>query len=603
MRRFKLLVGVGWLWFSLLWIVPNVGARDGTAVVTDAVTGILERLQRELPADQLVGLTVPQVEAFLNPAEREVLGARYIQLRVNVPVVVTIAQDARLGDDPFWLRERGFETAGGKVRLGTREYKVWTKAFAAGAIGLGVPSLSGHGSHYLAFLRPQEAGRVLKVTQLRPTDLAVAPFVAGVAPYVDQDVRWTNIPSELEGQLLVRMASNRVKLARLISLFYNTEYPATNRADQVLLTWSGDPRTTQTIQWRTSPAIQRGVARYQLKSDGADFNRLFTRSKPARTERLETRRLLNDPQINRHTVELKGLQPASTYLYSVGDGTDAGWTAPAEFTTAPAAAVSFSFVYMGDAQSGLDQWGRLLRHAYQAQPEAAFYLMAGDLVDRGDGRWNWDSLFANAKGVFDRQPLVPVIGNHECQGGEPELYLAQFTLPRNGPRGVTPGRAYAFEYSNAKFVVLDSNLEPATQTKWLERQLADRRPVWKFVSYHHPFYSAGANRDNAALRQAWEPLFDKYQVDLALEGHDHVYLRTYPMHDQRRAASPREGTVHVISVSGTKLYDLPEHDYTEVGFSKIPTYQVLDIQVNGSRLVYRARDVDGTIRDEFVIEK
>ena len=75
------------------------------------------------------------------------------------------------------------------------------------------------------------------------------------------------------------------------------------------------------------------------------------------------------------------------------------------------------------------------------------------------------------------------------------------------------------------------------------------------------------------------------------------------MRDQKWVATAKDGTVYVISVSGTKHYDQAAHDYTEVGFTKVSTYQVLDIQINGNRLVYRAHDLDGKVRDEFVIEK
>ena len=37
--------------------------------------------------------------------------------------------------------------------------------------------------------------------------------------------------------------------------------------------------------------------------------------------------------------------------------------------------------------------------------------------------------------------------------------------------------------------------------------------------------------------------------------------------------------------------------------TNVSTYQVLDIQVSGDRLVYRAYDIDGRLRDELVIEK
>ena len=37
--------------------------------------------------------------------------------------------------------------------------------------------------------------------------------------------------------------------------------------------------------------------------------------------------------------------------------------------------------------------------------------------------------------------------------------------------------------------------------------------------------------------------------------------------------------------------------------TNVSTYQALDIQISGNRLVYRAYDIDGKLRDDFVIEK
>jgi hypothetical protein len=607
---------------AALAVLP-VQAHDGShASVHDTVAGIISRMQRELKGDQLVGLTVPQVEALLTPREREVLGTAHLRFRVNVPVVVTILRDTSLGEEPFWLRERGFKATGLKVRFSKYEFDVWEKAFPAGEIGLGIHNLTGHGTHYLVLLKPQKNGQVLKVTELYPGHLRTAPFRAGVEPYVDQVTRLSPVPPEFEGQLLVQTDSDSEEDARLVTLFSRTQYPASDHADHVVLTWSDDPRTTQAIQWRTSRRIKHGVIRYWPRAAGAV--QLVSRAtnlpsaaatsgqegateplvKRASSKALSTPTLINDPTIERHTVVLRGLKPATTYIYSVGDGTADGWTEPAEFTTAPARAVPFSFIYMGDAQNGLDRWGVLLHNAFRSRPDAAFYLLAGDLVNRGAERWDWDSFFENSKGVFDRRQLVPVLGNHEYQGGrEPSLYLAQFTLPRNGPRNIPSERAYAFEYSNAKFIILDSNLNPAKQSAWLERELANTKALWKLVSYHHPAYSSGGNRDNPEVRNCWTPIFDKYHVDLALQGHDHAYLRTYPMRGEQRAASAKDGTIYIISVSGTKHYEQMPHGYTEVGLTKLSTYQVLDIHLDGNRLVYRAHDADGKVRDEFTIEK
>src|SRR6185503_19359404 len=157
------------------------------------------RMQRELSSDQLVGLTVPEVEAFLTPQEREVLGTAHIRFRVNVPVVVTILRDTNLVNEPFWLHERGFNATGAKVPLANREFDTWEKAFPAGEIGLGIHNLTGSGTHYLVLLRPQQAGDAVNVSDLYPGHLRTAKFIAGVEPFVDQDVRLKAVPSPLEG--------------------------------------------------------------------------------------------------------------------------------------------------------------------------------------------------------------------------------------------------------------------------------------------------------------------------------------------------------------------------------------------------------------------
>lgn len=571
--------------------------------VRGTVAGAIERMKRELGTNELRSLTVQAAEQFLTPTEREVLATAHISFRVNAPARVSVLRDTKLGDEPFWLRARGFRPTGVTVKEGRETFDVWEKDFDAGRVGLGIHSLTGSGNHYLVTLAPQKPGDKIIVSELHPTQLRLAEFRAGVEPYIDQPAVLKSVPPELEGQTLIRTDTDREEDARLVNLFRWTQYPASNRPDQVVLTWSDEPRATQAIQWRTSTNVKRGCVLYQKKSDFNRFKPRRPKRVTAETARLETPTLLNDPLVHRHTAVLRGLEAGTTYVYSVGDGREAGWTELAEFTTAPAGAQPFSFIYLGDAQNGLDRWGTLLRNAFRSRPDAAFYVMAGDLVTRGAERNDWDSLFHNAAGVFDRRTLVPALGNHDCQGGKPELYLRQFALPRNGPAGIEPERTYAFEYANALFVVLDSNLDPQSQTNWLEQKLSQTRAVWKFVAYHHPAYSSGGNRDNPELRAAWTPLFDKYHVDFVLQGHDHAYLRTYPLKGNQRVASPKEGTVYVIAVSGTKMYPQPGHDYTEVGMTNVSTYQVLDLQISGNRLVYRAHDIDGRLRDELVVEK
>jgi hypothetical protein len=581
------------------WAAAHVGPHPS---VHDTVAAIKERMKRDLAARVLVALTSDGAEKFLTKEERHILGTEHIALRVNVPVVVSVVrpQDAA---PPFWLKDRMFERTELAVQAAGKACEVWRKQFPAGEVGLGVNSLRGGGDHYFVAIAPRQTSAKLAISDIYPGQHTLGALEVGALPYVDRKETVDVVPPELRGHTLLRTQHSRRNDAQLVGLFRATSHPASDRPDHIVLTWSEDPRTTQTIQWRTSTSVAAGVVAYQRKRDYRSFNPKKPLEAKAVTESLATPDVINDPVVYRHAAVLRGLEPDTQYVYAVGDGSDDGWTELAEFTTAPRGVKPFSFVYMGDAQNGLDRWGTLVRNAYRTRPDAAFYMMAGDLVNRGAERDDWDSLFANAAGIYDRRPLVPALGNHECQGGEPNLYLSQFALPRNGPTELGPERAYSFEYSNACFVVLDSNQPPATQSAWLEDQLAATKATWKFVMYHHPAYSSAPNRDNKSIRDEWVPIFDRHHVDMALQGHDHAYLRTFPMRGDQRVETTKQGTVYIVSVSGTKMYQQDQRDYTEIGFTNTATYQVLDIQISGDRLVYRAVDIDGKVRDELVIEK
>jgi len=379
-----------------------------------------------------------------------------------------------------------------------------------------------------------------------------------------------------------------------------TAFPSSERPDLVCLTWCDDPCTTQAIQWRTAPVVAEGWVQYRAKDS--------TSEPPAEVQAqravLEDPLVDNDPVNHRFTAVLHGLLPSTAYAYRVGSNQPEAWSEWAEFETAPANPEAFSFIYLGDAQIGMDYWGKLLQQAYEHQPEAAFCIIAGDLVNNGSYRNEWDAFFAAAVGLFDRRPLVPAPGNHDYDGqAEPQLYLDLFGLPENGPQGITPEKTYAFHYGNAHFIVLDSNVSAKKQTSWLESQLAGSKAVWKIAVYHHPAYASKEHRDNQELREQWGAIFDQYHVDLALQGHDHAYLRTPPMKGGRAVDSPREGTIYVVSVSGTKYYPQVEHDYAAVAMTNTSTYQTIDIALNPDRLTYRAMDDKGAVRDEVVIEK
>jgi Purple acid Phosphatase, N-terminal domain/Calcineurin-like phosphoesterase len=86
---------------------------------------------------------------------------------------------------------------------------------------------------------------------------------------------------------------------------------------------------------------------------------------------------------------------------------------------------------------------------------------------------------------------------------------------------------------------------PNVQALWLEETLAEGRrdpSVDMIVVFMHQVALSTAlngNGSDLGIRQAWGPLFDRYQVDLVLAGHEHNYERSYPV----RGYDPPAGTV------------------------------------------------------------
>jgi len=573
---------------------------DGKPSFHDTISSVLERLKDAMAPEDLRSLRVDDLLPFLNEEEKDLLGRTFMTFDISEDATVHVVRHARQRELPYWLEARGFKKTDMEIEIGDEPFEVWAKDFDAGSVGLGISGFDVHRVPYFVIVTPQKRRKEVEIANAYPGRHSTTEAKVGAFPYQgEMEYRIAELPAALEGGKLIRTYEDRNEESLLVRVYRAPPYVATEKPDQVVLTWSADPKTTQTVQWRTSPAVAEGWVEFKPAAGGAP-----TRIAADQSVLIDPL-LVNDDVNHRFTAVMTGLSPATDYRYRVGTGREEAWTEWFPFTTAPAEAVPFKFVYMGDAQNGLDTWGKLAQDAHRRQPDAAFYVMAGDLVNRGIQRDDWDSFFHNAAGIYDRKQLIPAIGNHEDQGEDgPWMYLDVFDLPKNGPaEGITPERAYTLNYSNAIFIVLDTNVPPQTQTDWLEEQLANTDATWKFVVYHHPAYSSSPGRDNPHIRKSWGTLFDKYQVDLALQGHDHAYLRTYPMYNDARVDSPAEGTIYIVSVSGTKYYDQDGRDYTEFGMTNTSTYQVLDITIDGNKLEYTAYDMDGAVRDRFVIEK
>ena len=369
--------------------------------------------------------------------------------------------------------------------------------------------------------------------------------------------------------------------------------------DRIVLTWAGDPATTQAVTWRTSTEVKNAVAEITLADDGPKFPEL-AQSHNAASEDFES-----DLGVARyHSVRFERLLPDTQYVFRVGDGEV--WSEWNQFRTMKSETAPLKFLYVGDAQNNIfSMWSRLVREAYSKAPDASFFIHAGDLINTANRDAEWGE-WCQASGWIHRKLVaMPSPGNHEygkIEDGTRELsrhWRPQFTLPENGLPGLEE-TTYWLDIQGVRVVTLNSNRNQAEQAEWLDGVLADNPNRWTVVTHHHPIFSASEGRDNPELRETWQPIYDKYKVDLVLQGHDHTYARS----NVTTGATVQEGeagTVYVVSVSGPKMYELEREDWMARAAEDTQLFQV--VSIDGDVLRYSSYTARGLLYDGFELHK
>ena len=178
-------------------------------------------------------------------------------------------------------------------------------------------------------------------------------------------------------------------------------------------------------------------------------------------------------------------------------------------------------------------------------------LALGDLsYDNGAKCW-----LKIIKPVAEKTKIA--IGNHEVESSKKlKDYMKAFNLEK---------QYYSFNYQNVHFLALSTETsydEGSKQYKFAEKDLEqysnDKSIEWIVAFYHKQAYSSGGGLpDEKDFRESYHPLFDKYNVDLALQGHHHAYERFYPItfndkNDNKPTVSAKD------KVKGSNVFQNPD---------------------------------------------
>ncbi len=359
------------------------------------------------------------------------------------------------------------------------------------------------------------------------------------------------------------------------------------------LSTEGDPATTITVTWKTRGYTQTSDVEYGLSA------RYDSRVAGIGYTYYGASGVL-------HRVKIDGLKPDTVYHYRVGSSVG-GWSSDHTFRTAPTADRNFTFTVYGD-QGTSTYSGQNVVGASMVNP--AFHLHTGDLSYSGGLQSIWDEWFEIVEPLASTALYMPTIGNHEYEGGL-DIYFNQFALPGNE-------RWYSFNWGNAHFVSIDIQTyfrEDETQRKWLIRDLEeasrDDRIDWVIVYFHYPPYSSGPSYPGFTdIRSGLTPILERYQVDLVLNGHDHIYQRTFPLHNGSITSTDPDiytdpdGIIYVVTGGGGRsLYGLgsPEPPWSA---KRASLYHFLQISIEGRYLTVKTiKTDDGSIIDQFHITK
>ncbi len=375
--------------------------------------------------------------------------------------------------------------------------------------------------------------------------------------------------------------------------------------DRVVLNLTENPATSVAVTWRTDVSVSEGFCELQPAAEGP-VKKEDSKTFKAKTSTIKYE-YRDEPVIeaNQHSFVFTDLIPGKKYIYRVGAGDY--WSEWFEYK-APSAGDKFSFIYLGDPQNDLkSQWSRVIRAAYSHEPDCGFMLYCGDLINRAGRDVEWHEWFHAGSFIYGMVPQVMTPGNHDYDGLMLDPHWnAQFTHPANGPKGLE-GTCFVIDYKNLRLISIDSAADSElrnedgfkleAQKVWLDSVLQANTKEWVIVTTHLPFYSPKENRDNKHLRENFQPILEKFKVDLVLSGHDHSYGRG------RHTDNPENGheVMYVVSVSGPKMYEAGDKDWMEHSGAFKQLYQV--ISIDGNELNYESFTADGELFDWFSLKK
>lgn len=246
-----------------------------------------------------------------------------------------------------------------------------------------------------------------------------------------------------------------------------------------------------------------------------------------------------------------------------------------------------------------------------AQKDADFVIHTGDLTASGLNEDADAEFFTPYKDVLKETPLFIAIGANEYgpdrdnRDSKPFVRTNYSRFHDMSWSNATP-KYYSFDTANARFIFLDANAaygavwapdidEKSAQYQWLRTTLAGAGEKWKIVVMNAPMYSTGQKGPANEAAAYFVPLFERYGVDLVLQGAEANYERTFPMYQGE--PNPRGVTYVTLGGGGAAPARRAGSDRSTARF--VSAYHYADVTISDRKLTMTVYNEQGVQLDKL----
>ena len=229
----------------------------------------------------------------------------------------------------------------------------------------------------------------------------------------------------------------------------------------------------------------------------------------------------------------------------------------------------------------------------------SFVYIAGDITDNAETTSQWEGIYENSgkfpnasQRLWSSNLLAVAQGNHDKNFDKSAL-SDYINVPAEAGNLV-----YSIDDGYLKLITLnletakDNEAVMAEQKAYLEKEVAAAKQAgqWVVVAFHKSIYTGASHivdKDVVAARKYWAPILADLDVDMVLQGHDHVYCRGFIHRDGSDVQMTTDALGSYINQPNAPLYMVGGHagglkwysqkEYTvEEGDPLLPKYQFLD---------------------------